>query len=110
VGIFAGGDVVIISFPFSDLSGVKLRPALVLCDLPGEDLILCQISARIREDEYNVALMENDFIDGKLKANSVIRPYRLFTANNDLIKYKACRIIPEKIKEVQRILSNILIN
>ena len=37
------GDVVVIPFPFSDLSGSKRRPALVIADWGGDDVMLCQI-------------------------------------------------------------------
>lgn len=43
---FVKGDVVVIPFPFTDLSGTKRRPALVLADLPGDDIILCQITSQ----------------------------------------------------------------
>jgi len=35
---FVKGDIVVIPFPFSDLSGTKRRPALVLSDLQGDDI------------------------------------------------------------------------
>jgi hypothetical protein len=38
------GGVVLIPFPFSDLSGSKLRPALVLADVSAGDWVLCQIT------------------------------------------------------------------
>ncbi|MFA6084453.1 hypothetical protein [Mucilaginibacter sp.] len=47
---FIKGDVVVIPFPFSDLSGSKRRPALVLADLPGDDIILCQITSQQNAD------------------------------------------------------------
>lgn len=37
------GDVVIVPFPRTDLTPGKLRPALTLVSLPGDDFILCQI-------------------------------------------------------------------
>ena len=43
---FMKGDVVVIPFPFSDLSQSKRRPALVLTTLEGDDAILCQITSR----------------------------------------------------------------
>lgn len=40
---FVKGDVVVIPFPFSDLSGNKRRPALVIADIQGTYIILCQV-------------------------------------------------------------------
>ena len=37
---FVKGDVVVVPFPFSDLSQAKRRPALVVAQLTGDDLIL----------------------------------------------------------------------
>jgi mRNA interferase MazF len=42
---FVVSNVVIVPFPFSDLSESKRRPALVLAVLTGDDLILCQITS-----------------------------------------------------------------
>ena len=43
---FVRGDVVVVPFPFSDLSQAKRRPALVVAELTGDDLILCQITSQ----------------------------------------------------------------
>ena len=42
---FVKGEVVVIPFPFSDLTQAKRRPALVVTRLEGDDLILCQITS-----------------------------------------------------------------
>jgi mRNA interferase MazF len=47
---FVKGDIVVIPFPFSDLSGSKKRPALVLANLQGDDIILCQITSQQIKD------------------------------------------------------------
>ena len=44
------GEVVLVRFPFSDLSQTKLRPAVTLADAGREDWVLCQIT-RIRMQE-----------------------------------------------------------
>ena len=39
---FVKGDVVVVPFPFSDLTQAKRRPALIIAELEGTDLIFCQ--------------------------------------------------------------------
>ena len=55
------GDVVVVPFPFSDLTQAKRRPALVLAELEGDDLILCQITSRALSDSYAISLTDADF-------------------------------------------------
>lgn len=55
---FISGDVVVLPFPFSDLSASKRRPALVLADLTGNDIILCQITSQQAKDAYAISLTE----------------------------------------------------
>lgn len=83
---FVKGEVVVIPFPFSDLSGSKRRPALVLADLPGDDLILCQITSQNSpKDPFAIPLVAPDFKTGSLPVASNIRPNRIFTADKNLI-------------------------
>ncbi|MBI2507431.1 type II toxin-antitoxin system PemK/MazF family toxin [Candidatus Woesearchaeota archaeon] len=96
---FVKGDVVVIPFPFSDLSASKKRPALVLAGLEGDDLILCQITSEARFDKYSIELKNTDFKQGKLNIKSMIRPNRLFTADRSLIQYKVGSLKNEKLKE-----------
>lgn len=78
---FVKGDVVIVPFPFSDLTQTKRRPALVIATLPGDDLILCQITSQSITDSYAIAITSDDFASGGLNQNSNIRPNKLFTAD-----------------------------
>src|SRR3989338_8829155 len=96
---FVKGDVVVIPFPFSDLSTSKKRPALVLAGLEGDDLILCQITSEARFDKYSIELKNTEFKQGKLNIKSMIRPNRLFTADRSLIQYKVGSLKNEKLKE-----------
>ena len=94
------GDVVVLPFPFSDLSAYKKRPALILSTLEGDDLILCQITSEARYDKYAIDLRESNFKEGKLNVSSMIRPNRLFTAEKSIINYKIGSLKSEKLKEV----------
>ena len=105
---FVKGDVLVVPFPFSDLSGVKRRPVLLIAVLGGEDIILCQITSRNRTDRWSVNITDRDFESGGLKIESFIRPDRIFTADKSLILYKAGRLKLEKINEVEDTLVKII--
>ena len=100
MGKFIKGDIVVIPFPFSDLSNAKRRPALVLSEIRGNDVILCQITSRSVSDEYSVPLLLNEYVEGSLNQESNIRPNRLFTADENIILYKAGKINLDKYAEV----------
>jgi len=85
---FIKGDIVVVPFPFSDLSSSKKRPALVLANLTGDVIILCQITSQFVRDIYAITLHESDFISGSLNKESNIRPNRIFTADKNIINRK----------------------
>lgn len=94
---FVKGDVVVVLFPFSDLTQSKRRPALVLAKLDGDDVILCQITSQSIRDRYAIAIDNSDFENGSLKQRSNIRPNRLFTADSGIILYRAGRLHASQI-------------
>jgi mRNA interferase MazF len=94
------GEVVVIPFPQTDLTVGKRRPALVLVDLPGDDLILCQITSRNRSDSSSIPLDAADFEHGQLNQPSFIRPQRLFTVEQRVILYSIGSIRGAKLQEV----------
>jgi len=89
VGEFVKGDVVVVLFPFSDLSNAKKRPALVIATPKGDDVILSQITSRDVSDQYTKSIFERDFVSGSLRQKSNVRPNRLFTADSRIIQYSA---------------------
>jgi mRNA interferase MazF len=97
---FVKGDVVVIPFPFSDLTQTKRRPALVVAELQGDDLILCQITSRLITDQYAIPIDNDDFSSGSLRQSSNVRPNRLFTADKQIILSKVGHLKPEKVNEI----------
>lgn len=100
MGKFVKGDVVVAPFPYSDLPTSKKRPALVVVPLDGDDVILCQITSQMKQDDYSISLQNTDFQKGTLHQNSFIRPNRLFTADSRIVLYKAGDIKNSKMDEV----------
>ena len=98
---FVKGDVLVLSFPFSDLNVSKKRPSLVIATLKGEDVILSQITSQSRNDLDAIRLRQKDFKQGNLKIDSWIRQNKLFTVESSIIQYKIGNLRREKIKEVE---------
>jgi mRNA interferase MazF len=90
----AAGAVVLIRFPFSDLSQTKLRPAVVLADARGGDWILCQVTSKPYGDARTVSLEDASFTTGSLRVTSYARPGKLFTANRDLMVAEVATLEP----------------
>jgi len=97
---FVKGDIVITPFPFTDLSGSKRRPALVLSNFRGDDMILCQITSQPKADLFALPIKSEDFVSGSLPKGSFIRPSRIFTAEKTIILRRAGKITPELMDKV----------
>lgn len=97
MGKFVVGEVVAVPSPFSDLSGRKLRPAVVVASVDFDDLIFCQITAKDRSENRAIKLASEDFRQGSLPLTSYARPDKLFTAEASIIVKSRGRLI-EKTK------------
>jgi hypothetical protein len=62
------GEVVVFSFPQTNLQSGKRRPALVVADLRGDDLILCQITSQARSDVEQSLIL---YAAGKVKSEKL---------------------------------------
>ena len=58
---FVKGDIVVLEFPYTDLSKTKKRPSLIVANLRGDNLILCQITGQPRPDPDLINLKREDF-------------------------------------------------
>jgi len=96
----AAGSVVLVPFPFSDLSQSKIRPALVLADAGRGDWILCQITSKAYADERALRLQADDFAAGGLQVTSYIRQGKLFTAHEGLMIESVGQLRADKIREI----------
>lgn len=73
---------------------------MVLANLKGDDIILCQITSQFVKDNYAIALDSSDFIKDSLNKPSNVRPNRLFTAEKSIIMRKIGTVKPAVFKKV----------
>ena len=96
----AAGAVVLVRFPFSDLSRSKLRPAVVLADAGRGDRVLCQITSKPYGDASAVEIEQSAFASGSLRVTSYVRPGKLFTASGDLITEEVGVLAPGALTRI----------
>ncbi len=77
------GDIVLVPFPFTDLSGNKLRPAIVLIHSEN-DVAVAFITTQLQWKEETDIILQPDSING-LKKESLIRLSKLASIDKELI-------------------------
>jgi mRNA interferase MazF len=102
---------VLVPFPFTDLSGRKRRPALVVSpeNFHDEDLILCAITSQIpqRSSEWEASLEVEDMVEEKLPKQSIVKVGKLFTMHRELIAGRYGAVKEHKLQEILGRLQNL---
>jgi mRNA interferase MazF len=94
-------DIVLIPFPYSDLTGFQQRPALIISNEKinkTEDRICCLITTNAHKDDLEIK--KDCFKEGKLPFKSFIKPHRIFSISEKIIKRKICSINDKFHKEI----------
>ena len=102
------GSVVLVRFPFSDLSASKLRPAIILAKVGRGDYILVQVTSNPYGDELAIELTDDSFQTGSLKRTSYARPGKLFTANESLMERTVGELSATAVADLVSVVTRIL--
>ena len=100
MGTLGPASIVVVEFPFSDLTRVMLRPAVVLIDVGQGDWLLCQIISNPHADPQAVGIEADDILIGELARLSFARPTKLFTANASLITKQVAVLKDDTFSEI----------
>lgn len=88
--LFAKGDVVLVTYPFADLSGTKLRPAVVVCAVPLQtEITLAFVTSQnvgtLQPGDIVVLPAHPEFNQTGFTVTSKIRATKLATLHHALI-------------------------
>ena len=109
---FEQGEIVLVPYPFTDLTAIKQRPVLILSNnrynRHTEDIVTCGITSNVKNEDYSVMIENKDLAEGNLPVTSRIKVDKLFTLSQELVEKKIARIKKEKFQEVQKELMRLI--
>ena len=102
---FAIGDVVTVTYPYTDQSGDKLRPALVI-SIDHHDFLLCMVTSKAWNNALAMPVPEKDLRSSNLRISSFVCPNRLFMANASIINKKIGNFSAQFMREVKKTIAD----
>jgi|SRR3989344_5890256 len=105
-------DLLLVPFPFSDQSGRKVRPVIVVSNndfnLSSEDIIVVGITSNISKDKYTLDLASKDLEEGKLLTQCCIKVENILKIEKGLVIKKIGKAKINNLNEIIKIINNII--
>ncbi|WP_158090522.1 type II toxin-antitoxin system PemK/MazF family toxin [Desulfurella amilsii] len=105
---YAFGDVVVVSFPFTNLDKTIRRPALVLIDTGDEDIVVARITTHKHNEEMELEI--ENYREKGLLLSSFVRFNKIATLNRKDMYKKIGELSPSEVKKARKILRKMFLN
>lgn len=102
------GKVVLVPFPFDDLSSAKVRPAICLCNPigPHRHVVLAFVTSQVPDRPLDSDLLlplQTSLATGMgLRVDSALRLHRLITLSSSVIRRELGRVPPDIQAQIDR--------
>lgn len=100
------GDVVVVPFPYTDLSTAKVRPALVISTVEfnrgGPDMIVCAMTSNLAHAPASLVVTPEAMESGRLPAASRVRVGKVALLQKSLVRHRVGQVRPEVFRQVMR--------
>jgi len=110
--MYRQGDILLIPFPYTDLSTTKQRPVLVISNNyyngSKQDIIVAAITSNMTDKEYSIRIAAIDLDEGQLKVDSIIRADKIYTFSNRIVIRKFGHLKPEVFLTVKEQIEKII--
>ena len=97
-------DLLLVPFPFSDQSGRKVRPVIVISNKEfnehSEDILVVGVSSNISKDRYTISLTNSYLEEGKLLTQCYIKVENILKIDKELIIKKIGKISKDKLRSI----------
>jgi len=99
-------EIVLLAYPFSNLEGTKVRPALIVSNnqfnKKSNDCIVVPLTSVIKEEPYSIVIEQGNLVSGKLLKISRIRADKLFSVEKNLITMKIGMLKENSFEDVKK--------
>lgn len=102
---YSQGDLILVPFPFTDLSATRRRPAVVVSPdhfhRTADDVVLVAVTAQppAAPSDMDLGLVQNDLAFGRIPRPSTVKLAKLFTMHQRLIAKRIGRLRGPKLTE-----------
>jgi len=104
-------EIVLLSYPFTNLEQTKVRPALVISNnrynKKSSDCIMIPLTSVIKKDQFSVLIHQQDLVAGKLIKPSRIKADKIFTGSKNLIRMKIGKLNKKKFDVTMNIVNDL---
>ena len=98
--IYKLGDVVLLSFPYTNATQSKKRPALVLADTQDGDIIVCRITSKSKGTDFDVEIL--DWQKAGLRVSSTARLHKIATLEKALVAVRLGKLTDNDLLQVKK--------
>ena len=109
--IYNQRDIVLVPFPYSDLTGIKKRPVLVISNdsynKRFEDILVCVITSQDYNDEFSIKIEDIDLEYGFMPEISCVKCHKIFSIHKSKVIKKYSSLSSEKYKSIYNVLINL---
>lgn len=100
--MYKQGTIALVAFPFTDLSGSKVRPALIISKAPvGDDVIVAFISSNTKKKNKFDVFVKKNTLNG-LKSDSVVRVSKIATLEKKILLGELGKLEEKDIFQIQK--------
>lgn len=105
------GDILLVPFPFSDQTGKKVRPVVVVSNnnfnSTSQDIIVCAITTNMAKDFYTLKIERSQLEENNIKEECCIKIESILKLDKKLIIKKIDKIKDKEITNIIKILNRI---
>jgi mRNA interferase MazF len=98
-------DIIMIPFPYTDLTETKQRPAIIVSNNNYndtlDDVVVCAVTSKFQRDEFCIELLDTNLDYGKLPEISFVKAHKLLTIHKSKIIKKYSRVKEDYFSTIQ---------